>query len=170
MVSDVMIVPITPDDWDEYRTLRLEMLGDTPIAYLETREHALGLNDEAWKFRAWRANGPTTLGLAGVDASGNTPVWVGTMSAYLSSPGVAHLVSVYLNAGYRGSDVADRMLDRVVEWAQDRPDVAVLKLLVHEDNARAIAFYERQGFTRTGHSEPYPLNLERSEIEMSMNV
>ncbi|NII42528.1 ribosomal protein S18 acetylase RimI-like enzyme [Curtobacterium flaccumfaciens] len=41
-----------------------------------------------------------------------------------------------------------------------------LRLHVHEDNARALAFYERRGFRRTGHTEPYELDPRRAEIEM----
>jgi ribosomal protein S18 acetylase RimI-like enzyme len=41
-----------------------------------------------------------------------------------------------------------------------------LQLGVHEDNARALAFYGRHGFADTGRREAYPLDASRKEIIM----
>jgi len=43
-----------------------------------------------------------------------------------------------------------------------------LLLEVHESNARAIAYYERRGFTRTGNTVPYPLDPTANELEMEL--
>ena len=76
------------------------------------------------------------------------------------------LVGVYVAPGHRGRDagVADALLDAVERWAAGHG--TTLRLHVHEDNPRALAFYERRGFVRTGHTEPYGLDPTRSEIEM----
>ncbi len=60
------------------------------------------------------------------------------------------------------------MLDAVVAWARDEAQLGRLHLYVHEDNARAHAFYRGCGFTETGGSFPYDLDPTRSELEMAL--
>ncbi len=45
-----------------------------------------------------------------------------------------------------------------------------LYLLVHEGNARARAFYRRQGFVDTGRTLPYELEPAEREVEMRRAV
>ena len=46
---------------------------------------------------------------------------------------------------YQGSGVAQRLMDKVVDWAKAKP-VDRLRLQVFEFNQRAQAFYAKQGF------------------------
>ena len=80
------------------------------------------------------------------------------------------LVGVYVAPDGRGraSGVADVLLDAIEDWATGRG--STLSLHVHEDNARAIAFYERRGFTFTGRSAPYDLAPSRLEREMRRDL
>ncbi|MEU8834878.1 N-acetyltransferase [Streptomyces sp900116325] len=158
---------VRAEDWQHGRAIRLQMLRDTPAAYLETFEEALAHPDSEWQFRATRSAGPGNIGVAAVDGSG---IWVGTMSGFLPEPGIAKLVSVWLHPDHRGSGagVAALMLDAVIRWARDEEKAKQLVLLVHEDNRRAIAFYERAGFSYTGRTEPYPLDESKQELEMEL--
>ncbi|RJK94947.1 GNAT family N-acetyltransferase [Vallicoccus soli] len=142
------------------------MLEDTPIAYLETLAGARRLGDAAWRARA--ADAAAGAGFVAVDPA--TGTWVGTMSAYEPEPGVALLVSVYVAPGWRGgTGAADALLAACVAWARGR-GAPVMRLLVHEDNARAVAFYARAGFVPTGRREPYPLDRTRWELEMELDL
>ena len=55
-------------DWPQVRALRLEMLADTPLAYLETLEH--GLRRREWEWRAWARDGssPDSITVAAITA------------------------------------------------------------------------------------------------------
>ena len=77
------------------------------------------------------------------------------------------LVGVYVAPGVRGREVglADAMLTTIEDWARTESDR--LTLHVHEENARARAFYERRGFVATGRTVPYPLAPDELEVEMS---
>ena len=86
MGSSVRVVDIGRDDWRELRALRLEMLRDTPMAYIETVQQAEALGPGEWAFRAARCGQPGSLGVAAVED--DTGQWVGTMSAYLAGPEV----------------------------------------------------------------------------------
>jgi GNAT superfamily N-acetyltransferase len=141
--ENVRIVPIAEDDWRQLRALRLEMLADTPSAFVETLQVARSFDDAEWR-------------------------WVGTMRAYVAAPGVVNLVGVYVTPGCRGTGLAARMLATVVSWARSVPDVRTVVLLVHEDNRRAAAFYRRSGFADTGRSEEYPLDRSRREVQMAL--
>jgi GNAT superfamily N-acetyltransferase len=156
----------TPDDWERVRELRLEMLGDTPIAYAETLEHALGHSEAEWRMRGARGEQPNSVSLVAITPDGD---WVGTMGAYLAE-GIPLLVGVYVAPAYRGkrAGVTDALLNAVMLWARQHGDA--LHLEVHEDNARAIAAYEQRGFRRTGHTRPYDLDENALEIEMSISL
>ena len=77
-------------------------------------------------------------------------------------------MSVYVAPGQRGTGLAGRMLDGVIDWARGEAGLDRLHLYVHEDNARAQAFYRRYGFTETGATMPYDLDPAKSEIEMAL--
>jgi len=151
-------------DWREVRSLRLEMLRDTPIAFGETLQDALTHTESEWRMRATRGTAEHGTVLVAIDPAGN---WVGTMGGYVPDPGAgALLVGVYVTPEHRGREVGvfDSLLGAIEEWA--RGEGEVLTLHVHEDNARARAAYLRRGFTETGHRVRYVLDAASEEIEM----
>lgn len=156
-------------DWRRYRELRLQMLRDTPQAYLETHREASAYPDEEWQFRTARSESEGNIGVAALDGDGT---WVGAMNCFLPEPGTAKLVGVWLHPDHRGpgGGAAAMMLDEVVRWAREEAAADRMVLLVHEDNRRAVAFYRRHGFVATGHTVPYPLDRTRHELEMVLNL
>jgi RimJ/RimL family protein N-acetyltransferase len=162
--NGVRIVGITAGDWRQLRALRLEMLADTPSAFVETVDVASSFDEQEWRFRAHRA----AAGGCGIAAVAGDGRWVGTMSAHLVAPATAHLVGVYVTPAHRGTGLASAMLAVVVSWARAQPGTRTLALLVHEHNGRAAAFYTRHGFTGTGRAEQYPLDRTQREWEMTL--
>ena len=163
MPAEVSIRMTTPDDWRERRTLRLEMLADTPLAFLDRIENAEGYPDSEWKSRARRAASAGNCSAVAIAPGGD---WVGTMSAFVSGADAATLVTVYVTPDHRGraAGVADRLLERVEEWARSQPGVTRMILEVHEQNPVAIAFYRRHGYAPTGATKPYPLDRSQREL------
>ncbi|WP_165068125.1 GNAT family N-acetyltransferase [Marisediminicola senii] len=167
-MKDVTIRPTTADDWQQVRDLRLEMLRDTPEAYVETVDAALQHNEAEWRMRGERGTSDTGTALVAIDHTGR---WVGTMRASFFDPAEPPmLLGVYVAPSHRGrgAGVADALLDQIEDWAAQHADE--LKLSVHENNDRARAFYERRGYTLTGHTEPYPLDVTQREFEMSRKL
>ena len=164
--STVTIRRTTADDWQQVRDLRLEMLEDTPLAYGETLATGLTHGEAEWRSRGARGQAPHSVLLAAVDDE--TGEWVGTMGGYLDAPGSPMLVGVYVRPSRRGKEagVADALLDTVVEWA--RTEGSALTLHVHEDNARAVAYYRRRGFEPTGVTVPYVLDPASRELELRL--
>jgi ribosomal protein S18 acetylase RimI-like enzyme len=166
-VDRIAVRRVTEDDWELLREVRLEMLADTPVAYLETVADAEARTEGEWRFRAQRgSSGVANLALAAEDpARGGR--WVAYLACFVDSPGQGHVVSVYVAPAHRGTGLAATLLDAVVEWARGDAGLTRLHLYVHEHNDRAHAFYRRYGFTDTGATMPYDLDPTQAEIEMA---
>lgn len=154
----------TAADWQEIRQLRLEMIRDTPTAYAETLDDALGHGQGEWIMRGERGTAEHGIALAAITEDGR---WIGTMGAFVPNSETGPLlVGVYVAPDFRGrsAGVADALLSAIEAWA--RTEGTRLALHVHEDNARARSYYERQGFAFTGQAIAYNLDASRNELEM----
>ena len=101
-VTDLVIRTTNEEDWREWRELRLEMLRDTPLAYAETLEHALTVDEAGWRARAARGTAPRQTSIVAIDGER----WVGHMGGYIpDATSGPLLVGVYVAPDYRG-DVA----------------------------------------------------------------
>ena len=168
MAASPVVRRVVEDDWAALRAVRLEMLADTPLAYLETVADAEARSEGEWRFRAHRGSaGGTDLGLCAElpDAPGS---WVGYLACFVDAPGQGHVVSVYVAPSHRGTGLATGLLDAVRAWATHEAGLNRLHLFVHEHNDRAAAFYRRYGFTATGYREPYQPDPSTSEVEMAL--
>ncbi|WP_066039529.1 GNAT family N-acetyltransferase [Herbiconiux solani] len=153
------------EDWREVRGLRLEMLADTPLAYLETVAHAERRSEAEW--RAWARDGsaPDAITAVAITDEGR---WVASMTSKVPrGASGAFLFAVYVSPSHRGraAGVTDAVLTRIEEWARERGDTLTLE--VHEHNDRAVGAYRSRGFVETGVTRPYPLDPSSGrELEM----
>ncbi|MRG59639.1 GNAT family N-acetyltransferase [Agromyces sp. CFH 90414] len=162
-VSNLLIRTTREDDWQAVRALRLEMLRDYPLAYGETLEHALGVDESGWRLRARRGETPGQTSVVAIEGER----WVGHMGGYLPDAATGPLlVGVYVAPDRRGDDagVSRALLEAVERWAAQFG--STLRLEVHEDNPRARRFYEKLGFSLTGRSREYELEPGGLELEM----
>lgn len=171
MNADVVVRRVTADDWRLLRAMRLEALQDeaAPIAYLETHADALGRPDAFWQDRASGAAGGraaaqfiavTAAGEGVASATGlreepNTDDWAGHPIEHLQ----VHVVGVWVQPPHRGAGLLGRLVDQIAAWAREG-GVERLRLLVHEDNARAQAAYRKLGFVATGTTVPLAAGVE----------
>ncbi|MDH6710648.1 GNAT superfamily N-acetyltransferase [Kitasatospora sp. MAA19] len=157
------------EDWQRLRKARLAQLLDFPMAFGETHETALALGEADWRARTSRANEPGRVGLVAVDADGE---WVGTMLSFPDEEQAATvvLVGVWVAGDHRGRErgVPDALLDAVIDWARTEGGAKRMLLGVHEENARAAAFYLRRGFAYTGGETPYRLDPQARILEMAL--
>jgi GNAT superfamily N-acetyltransferase len=168
VASSFDVITIDESHWAQLRDVRLEMLADTPLAYVESLATAQDHDEAEWRFRARRAAAPGSIGVAAAERG--SPRFVAVMhGATFRDDGRPLLVGVYVAPGYRGRahGVADALLDRVEAWARAEGHLE-LYLQVHESNDRAIGFYRRRGYVFTGETEPYPLDESQTELEMKV--
>ncbi|MCT9868371.1 GNAT family N-acetyltransferase [Paenarthrobacter aurescens] len=158
-------------DWQLLKAVRLEMLTDTPMAYIESLDAARRQTDTQWQERATAMSADASVTLvadSGVDGSG----FCGLMRVVLKHPQdpgkplQAMLISVYVAPRHRGLGLADELLNRACKAACEDLGAQHLELGVHQDNSRALAFYRRHKFETTGASRPYPQDTSKLELFM----
>ena len=161
-LADLEVSRVRPQDWPALRSLRLEALQDTPVAFCERYADALAEPDEGWQARAARgAEGGDSFQLLAWQR--DLPV---ATSVGFRDGDDAVLAAVYVTPSCRGRGLLDAMVEQVAAHARQEGAVR-LRLLVHETNAGARRAYERLGFTATGHREPYPLDPATDEVELA---
>jgi RimJ/RimL family protein N-acetyltransferase len=159
----VEIRRVRPGEWREYRTLRLEALKDSPLAFVERYDEVVAKPDEFWRERVERASAGTASCTYVAAAGGHL---VGKASCFEEPDQTAHVVGVYVTPRWRGRGIADELISRVVDWARTELHAARVRLYVLDVNERAHAFYRRLGFTETGATMAYPPDPSYTELEM----
>ena len=161
----VLVRRVVPGDWPLLRSLRLEALLDTPLAYLETHADAAAAPEGEWRYRAVRGStGGDSLQLLALRAGGP----VGTAVTFLGEDDVWWVAAVYLQPAERGRGLLRRLVDALAAHAHGAGG-RLLRLEVHEDNPRARAAYARLGFVETGGRRPYPLG-DGDELELERRL
>jgi RimJ/RimL family protein N-acetyltransferase len=166
-VTDLVVRRVTPADGAVLRDVRLLALQDAPSAFGSTYAAEVTRSDAEWDDRA--ASGAagadrfTALALVGDEC-------VGLAGGFRNDDDGHHadidLVSMWVGAAYRGSGVAERLVDAVLDWARDEAQAQVVGLWVTRGNDRAQRFYEREGFVETGDVQPLPSDPCKDEVRM----
>ncbi|SES22110.1 Acetyltransferase (GNAT) family protein [Streptomyces sp. yr375] len=153
---------IRADEWAAAKELRLVALRDpvAHLAFLETYDAAAARPDSFWQERAVGAS----VGAGGAQqivAEGPDGEWVGTVTVLLEEAGTTdwagfpveqrqgHIVGVFVRPECRGIGLTEVLFDAGLEWAWSR-EAERVRLIVHEDNGRALRFYGKVGFVATG--------------------
>lgn len=159
---------IGPDDWQAFRAIRVAALTDSPAAFGSTLEDAEQRSDEEWQamVRARCTSDASAIWLAEAgDASA-----IGVVAAdHDTSTGHTELVSMWVTPESRGSGVARKLIDRVVEWALATGATAV-SLWVMRGNDPVVRFYEKAGFEVTHDHRAAPDDPCKDEIRMTLPV
>ncbi|MFD2083030.1 GNAT family N-acetyltransferase [Actinopolymorpha cephalotaxi] len=176
--SGVVVRQVGPDDWREWRAIRLAALEEAPWAFGSTLAQARTFVEDDWRrrlsgFPCYLAHLPEEPAVA-----------VGMSGAYVEEPepgepgiddpgsGAAEgrgatfgLVSMWVSPTARGRGVGAHLIAAVVDWAA-RSGAARVHLWVTDGNDPARRLYERCGFVPTGERAPLPSDPSLSEIGM----
>jgi ribosomal protein S18 acetylase RimI-like enzyme len=136
-----------PDNWQDFREIRLRSLADSPDAFGSTLEREQGFTEEDWRRRL---SGP----VCAVYDPG--PVAV---AGVFDNDGVLYVWAMWTDPAHRGRGHARALLDALI------PDGTAAQLDVNVSNDGARAAYERYGFVGTGRLEPLrPGSEQRIEL------
>ncbi len=126
-------------DWRALKTTRLAALLDAPTAFGASHASAAAFTDEDWQQRAVNT-AQRTFVLAYADGQP-----IGIAAHVVDGQGECSLQAMWVQREYRGREIAARLVDAVKQCtvAGGYPR---LVLDVSPDNARAAAFYQKQGF------------------------
>lgn len=155
---------VRPDDVARMRALRLEMLADSPLAFLETLADAAALPHAEYAARvAQHTAGPTAARFV-ADAGDRLIGHVGGHAAR-EEPTLTLLFAVYLTPAHRGTGLLATLIEQAAAWSRSagRPEL-MLEVVVGND--RAISAYRRLGFVDTGIRVPHPVLPFLTELQM----
>ncbi|MEH0934274.1 GNAT family N-acetyltransferase [Micromonospora psammae] len=155
---------VGPQDAARMRALRLEMLADAPLAFLETLAQAAALPHADYAARVAQVS--TGCGNAQfiADPGGRLVGSAGGIAAP-DEPGLTVVYAVYVTPAWRGSGLLRALIDGVAAWSREcgRPEL-MLEVVVGND--RAYRAYQRLGFTDTGVRVPHPTVPALRELQM----
>ncbi len=140
----VELVRIGPENWREFREVRLAALSDAPRAF--SARHADWVDAAETRWRARLTDVPFTV----VARSGEGPVGV---ASGVEAGQAVELISMWVAPSHRGTGLAQRLIDEVVAWAAARGRQTLL--MVRDDNIAAIRAYARAGFIDHGVPEDW---------------
>ena len=138
-MNNIIIRPTTAADWPALKAARLAALFDAPTAFGASHASAVSFSDTDWQQRA--NNTPQrTFFLAFDDDQA-----IGLAAQVVAGDGECHLIAMWVQQEYRGMPVAAGLVEAVKQCAVENGH-ARLVLDVAPENARAAAFYQKQGF------------------------
>jgi ribosomal protein S18 acetylase RimI-like enzyme len=146
---------VRAEDAARVRAIRLEMLADTPLAYLERIDHAAARSHAEFAARiADNATAPDSAQFI-AESDGRVVGHAGGWTPPGGDTGMTIVFAVYVTPRLRGTGVVGQLVDAIAGWsrAEGRP---LLGLEVILGNERAIRSYQRLGFVDTGKRTPHP--------------
>lgn len=164
------VVRLGPDDWRDYRELRLGMLRDAPDAFWTQLADVEHLGEADWRARSH----DRTLQVRDADGTPLGTITVLTRETnqalgLQAGDGDALVLAVYVVPAARGRGVVDLLLEGARELAREL-GCTRLVLQVGEANLAARRVYERHGYRPTGAWLPHPRLEGQRDLEMARPV
>lgn len=164
VTRDITVRPLGVDEWEQYRSVRLTALQESPEAFVATHAEEEVQSEEFWRTRMTRS----TRLLAEQDGR---PVGIASVGAAdEDEPGAAQLFGLWVAPEARGSGVATALV-RAGAHVAAREGRSHLLYWVGTDNGRAVAFASGFGFRPTGHRRPMRVvSRDDGEEELAMTL
>jgi GNAT superfamily N-acetyltransferase len=166
--DDIRVRPITLDDVEAFRDLRIEALRRHPVAFTADLAEAEARSLDGWRERVARSavEGRDLIVLADggeLGLAGMTGVYVPPQ------PKLAHVGTVwgvYVREAFRRRGLGERMVRACIDWARARGLVG-LRLSAVQGNRDARRCYERCGFVTYG-VEPFAVRWEGKLYDVTL--
>lgn len=139
---------LTPDDWAEYKVVRLEALQREPAAFASTYAQAVDFPDERW--RQQLANARCAIFVARVREQ---PVGLVGACRAEDDARVGEIISMYVNTGMRRQGVGRRLMSAAIAHLAALPGITTIRLLVSPDQVAAQHLYTALGFQFKGRED-----------------
>ncbi|WP_457206686.1 GNAT family N-acetyltransferase [Nocardioides sp. P5_C9_2] len=136
-----------PDDWRDFREIRMRALADAPTAFGITLAEVEDQPEDVWRDRLTQGD-PI---LAVRDDERLVAMGAGWLPP--ETPDTMMVWGMWTAPEARGRGLASTLLDRLVDHARER-GLAVVELHVTEGNDTARRLYEECGFLATGEWTP----------------
>jgi GNAT superfamily N-acetyltransferase len=163
-MSEITVRTLGVDDWEQYRSVRLVALQESPDAFVASHDDEAAEGEEFWRARMERStrllaeSDGRPLGIASVGPAGE------------DQPEAAQLFGLWVHPDARGTGVATEL---VRAGARTAASAGKRQLLywVGTDNGRAVAFASGFGFRPTAQRRPMRVVSEDDgEEELAMTL
>lgn len=161
---------VTEADAARMRALRLEMLADSPLAFLETLAQAAARPHESYRRRiAQSARGGQLAQFVADPGGGSRLIGHAGGTVLPESPDETVVFAVYVTPAHRGGKVLAELVEAVAAWSRACGRERLM-LEVVTGNGRAVRAYEKLGFFDTGERVPHPLLPALTELRMRRSL
>lgn len=162
-MTDISVRALSVDEWEEYRSVRLTALRESPEAFVARYDTEAEEPESFWKARLQRA----TRLLAEVDGA---VVGVASVGDYERDPESAQLFGLWVTPERRGTGVATALVRAGAKVAREEGRKHLL-YWVGTENGRAVAFASGYGFRPTAERRPMRIVSEADgEEEIAMTL
>ncbi len=162
MNENVTIRRTTAADGGRARALRLEMLADTPLAYLSTLDQVAEAPHAEYLGRVARASNGTQIAHFIAETVDRRLVGQVLAVENVENPDVTMLFAVYVSPSHRGGGTIAGLIDAAAAWSRECGRKR-LELEVITANKRASRAYQKLGFEDVGEPVPHPTLAVLSE-------
>ena len=147
-MSEITVRALTEDEWETYRSLRLEALQESPEAFVADHDTEAAEPEDFWRARMKRS--VRLVADADGEAVGVASIGDATES---DSENGGQLFGLWVRPDWRGRSVAANLVRQGAKIAADK-GFGQLFYWVGSDNGRAVAFASSFGFRPTDERRP----------------
>jgi GNAT superfamily N-acetyltransferase len=165
VTDEVNIRRVEPGDTGRVRALRLEMLADTPLAFLTTLAQAAAQPHDQVAGRVARASAGRQVGQFIAESARRMIGQVVAMGSD-TDPDVTMLFAIYVTPTFRGGPILAGLVEAAAAWSRECGR-ARLELEVVTTNVRAERAYRKLGFDLVGGPVPHPTIATMTEQVMA---
>lgn len=161
-MSEITVRALTEDEWETYRSLRLEALQESPDAFVADHDTEAAEPEEFWRARMERSDRI----VAEADGEGVGVVSIGAAEG--NRPETAgQLFGLWVRPDWRGRSVAASLVRESARIAEGK-GLTQLFYWVGSDNGRAVAFASSFGFRPTDDRRPMRVNNGNGDDEQEI--
>jgi N-acetylglutamate synthase-like GNAT family acetyltransferase len=158
-MSDISVRGLGEDEWEQYRSVRLSALEESPEAFAATLEEEQQFDEDLWRTRMRRSQRL-------IAERDGQAVGVASLGEH-ENERVAELFGLWVSPAARGSGVATQLVQAGADTARGQGRTH-LAYWVGSDNGRAVAFASGFGFRPTDSRRPMRVRQADDEDEIAM--
>jgi GNAT superfamily N-acetyltransferase len=164
-MSDITVRALGEDEWEQYRSVRLSALEESPEAFVATAEEEGSFDEDVWRARMRRSQRLVAEQDGG--AVGVASVGQARHEGEKGNDKVAELFGLWVAPAARGTGVATQLVQAGADAAR-QTGRSHLAYWVGADNGRAVAFASGFGFRPTDSRRPMRVKGAEDEDEVAM--
>jgi GNAT superfamily N-acetyltransferase len=164
-MSDITVRVLGEDEWEQYRSVRLDALDESPDAFAASADEERAYEEDFWRTRMRRSQ--RLLAEQEGTAVGVASVGQARQEGEKDNDRVAELFGLWVAPAARGTGVATQLVQAGADAARQQGR-SHLAYWVGADNGRAVAFASGFGFRPTDSRRSMRVRGAEDEDEIAM--